>query len=162
MYRGVVDPLDPATHQIVDNNPGITADGVLWTIRAPTGVVEVDLDEGEARYRMSHVRMADYGTLANALFGMGVGLPGPSVPSTVSWDLRFHGVNGRGTTVDPIVGFHLDYETTNAHLDWSMTSGNRSFRTNNSGQTALVAFIGRERNGVFLSSGAGDEDAGED
>jgi len=146
----------------VDNNPGITADGLLWTIRAPSGAVHVDLDEGNARYRLNDVRMSDYGTLANALFGAGVGIPGPSVPSTVSWDLRLHGVTSRGTTVDPTVRFRLDYQSTNAHLDWSMKSGDRSFATNPSGQTALVAFLGRERNGVFFDSRTDDEDALED
>jgi hypothetical protein len=111
---------------------------------------------------MHDVRMRDYGTLNNALFGRGVGVPGPSVPSTVSWDLRLHGVTRRGTTVDPTVRFRLDYETTNAHLDWSMTSGDRSFKTNSAGQKALVAFIGRERNGVFFDSTSGDEDASDD
>jgi len=162
VYRGVVDPLDANTHQIVDNNPGITADGLLWTIRAPNGAVHVDLDSGEARYRMHEVRMGDYATLANALFGAGVGIPGPSVPSTVSWDLRLHGVTNRGTTIDPTVRFRLDYQNTNAHLDWSMDSGDRSFKTNPAGQTALVAFIGRERNGVFFDSTAHDEDGEED
>lgn len=112
--------------------------------------MHVDLDDGEARYRMNEVRMRDYGTLANALFGAGVGVPGASVPSTVAWDLRLHGTTGHGTTVDPTLPFRLDYQTTNAHLDWSMTSGDRSFETNAAGQTAVVAFIGRERNGIFF------------
>ena len=162
MYRGVVDPLDPNTHQIVDNNPGIASDGLLWTIHAPNGAVHVDLGAGEARYRMSEVRMRDYSTLANALFGGGVGIPGSSVPSTVSWDLRWHGVTGSGTTTNADVPFRLNYETTTAHLDWSMTSGDRSFRSNPSGQTTVVAFIGEERNGTFFNSSARDVDAAED
>ena len=125
--------------------------------------MHVDLDDGDAHYRMDEVRMRDYGTLANALFGAGVGIPGPSVPSTVSWDLRMHGVSSRGTTIDPTVRFRLDYQNTNAHLDWSMASGDRSFKTNSAGQTALVAFVGRERNGVFFNTTAGDDkDAEED
>jgi len=106
---------------------------------------------------MSDVHMRDYGTLANALFAGGVGVPGASVPSTVSWDLRWHRVTGRGTTVDPTLPFRLSYKTTNAHLDWSMASGDRSFRTNPAGQTTVVAFIGRERNGVFFNSSADDD-----
>jgi hypothetical protein len=158
VYRGVVDPLDPNTHQIVDNNPGILSDGRLWTIDAPGGAVHVDLDEGEARYHMSEVRMRDYATLANALFGRGVGVPGPSVPSTVTWDLRWHGVTGRGTTTDATVPFRLNYETTGAHLDWSMTSGDRRFKSNPEGQTTVVAFIGEERNGTFFNLSGRNED----
>ncbi|TMF56396.1 MAG: hypothetical protein E6I19_05905 [Chloroflexi bacterium] len=111
---------------------------------------------------MSEVRMRDYGTLANALFGGGVGVPGASVPSTVSWDLRWHGVTGSGTTVNSTLPFRLSYKTTSAHLDWSMASGDRSFRTNSAGQTTVVAFIGDERNGVFFNSSADDDKDAED
>ena len=82
-----MDPFVPDTHQIVDNNPGITSDGLLWTIRAANSAVEADFDAGTARYQMSNVAMQDYRTLQNALFGGGVGVPGPSVPSTVSFDV---------------------------------------------------------------------------
>jgi len=99
---------------------------------------------------------------ANALFGRGVGLPGPSVASTVSWDLRLHDVTGRGTTVNAAVPFRMNYKTTNAHLDWSMTSGERSFRSDPGGQTTVVAFIGNERNGTFFNSSERDDDATED
>ena len=73
-----------------------------------------------------------------------------------------HGVSSRGTTIDPTVRFRLDYQNINAHLDWSMTSGDRSFKTNSAGQTALVAFLARERNGVFFNSTDDDKDAEED
>jgi hypothetical protein len=146
-----VDPFAADTHQIADNNPGITSSGLLWTIPAPRSAVDVDLDAGTARYRMSNVAMANYGTLANALAGGGdFGIPGPSTPSTVSWDLRFSGVTSRGTSSDSGVGFILEYQNTGAHLDWSMRSATFNFDTNPSGQTALVAFIGHERNGSFF------------
>lgn len=106
--------------------------------------------------------MRDYGTLANALFGLGVGVPGPSLPSNVSWDLRLHGITGRGSTVDPAVRFRLDYENTSAHLHWSMDSGDRSFTANAAGQRAVVAFVGHERNGVFFDSTAEVGNAEED
>lgn len=112
---------------------------------------------------MSDVAMRDYGTLANALFGRGVGVPGPSVPSTVSWDLRWHQVTGRGTTVNASIPFRLSYKTTEAHLDWTMTSGDRTFRSDRDGQTTVVAFIGDERNGTFFDNETvGDDDGVED
>ena len=43
-----------------------------------------------------------------------------------------------------------------------MTSGDRSFKTNPSGQTTLVAFMGRERNGVFFDTATRDENADDD
>ena len=146
-----MDPFAPDTHQVVDNNPGITSSGLLWTIPAPRSAVTVDLDAGTARYHMDNVAMNNYGTLANALAGGGdFGIPGPSTPSTVSWDLRWSGPTARGTSSDATIGFTLDYQNTDAHLDWSMSSSTFNFVTDPGGQTALVAFIGHERNGSFL------------
>ena len=100
---------------------------------------------------MSDVAMHNYGTLANALAGGGgFGIPGASTPSTVSWDLRFAGVASQGTSTDPTVGFLLNYKNTGAHLDWSMRSADFNFDSDPAGQTALVAFIGHERNGSFF------------
>jgi hypothetical protein len=65
---------------------------------------------------------------------------------------------GRASTLP----FRLNYKTTGAHLDWSMSSGDRSFRSNPSGQTTVVAFIGEERNGVFFNSSDDDKDADDD
>src|SRR5438445_48876 len=104
---------------------------------------------------------------ANPAFG-GLHVYGvdPSMePATIT---NFHslvgaaGVTGSGTTVDAAVPFRLAYQTTGAHLDWSMSSGNRSFRSDPNGQTAAVAFLGAERNGTFFSSLASDEEAAED
>jgi hypothetical protein len=80
----------------------------------------------------------------------------------VSWDLRWYAPTGHGSTVDPAVGFRLDFMNTNAHRDWSMSSGDRSFHTNAAGQTAVVAFVGRERNGVFFNARGDDGDLEEE
>ncbi|HYK98233.1 MAG TPA: hypothetical protein VEU77_07545 [Candidatus Acidoferrales bacterium] len=101
---------------------------------------------------MEHVKMDDYATLANAIFGGGApGVPGSSVTSVVSWDVRWHGVAARGQTRDAGVGFVLDWQKTDAHIDWSMESDDLTFKTDPTGQTVITAFIGRERNGVFFS-----------
>ena len=102
---------------------------------------------------MANVAMADYGTLANALFGKGVGLPGDSVPSTVSWSLNLHTVLSTGSFRDDTVGFAMDYKQTEAHLEWSMREKGFSFTAEGSHQfvpASGYALIARERNGVFL------------
>jgi hypothetical protein len=43
-----------------------------------------------------------------------------------------------------------------------MKSVDRSFETNAAGQTALVAFIGRERNGVFFDPTTHEDDTEEE
>jgi hypothetical protein len=127
----------------------------VWTIRAPASAVEVDLDAGTARYAMANVAMRDYETLFNALFGGGgPGLPGPSTPSVVSWDLSFSGVTSRRKIRDTSAGFAGEFLTTGAHIDWSMSKSGFSFRSNPAGQTVLTALLGHERNGSFFPQGS--------
>jgi hypothetical protein len=148
-----VDPLDPNTHQEHDNNPGITASGLLWTIRAPANAVQANWGAGVAHYGMTNVPMADYGTLANALFGRGVGVPGPSTPSVVSWSLHWGDVLSTGSFRDDGVGFAMDYKQTRAHLEWSMRTDRFTFTARGDHQFVPAfgySLIASERNGVFF------------
>ena len=136
--------------QIHDNNPGFP-DGLLWTIRTPEDAVDVDLDEGTARLRMSNVAMGDYTDFANALFGGGgAGKPGPSVPVTVSFDIRWSGVRSRANVRDTKIDFAGEFMATGAHIDWSTSRAGFNFHTLSSGQDARAALIGHERNGSFF------------
>ena len=113
----------------------------------------MNFDAGVAHYGMANVAMADYGTLANALLGRGVGMPGDSVPSTVSWSLNWHNVLSTASFRDDKVGFAMDYKQTEAHLEWSMREKGFSFIAEGSHQfvpASGYALIARERNGVFL------------
>jgi len=136
--------------QIHDNNPGFP-DDLLWTIRTPDSAVEVDLDAGTARLRMNNVAAGDYTDFANALFGGGgAGLPGPFVPVTVSFDIRWSGVLSRANVRNTTVGFAGEFMRTGAHVDWSMSEAGFTFHTLSSGQDARSALIGHERNGTFF------------
>jgi hypothetical protein len=141
------------THQLVDNNPGFTANGLLWTVRAPTSAVQVNFDQGIATYHMSHLAMTDYGTLANALFGGGgPGLPGPGQQSTVTWSMQWHDVQETQNVRDAAVGFTGTFKRTSAHLEWSMDNASGfHFQSSGAGQKVLSALLGRERNGVYFS-----------
>jgi len=113
----------------------------------------VNFDAGVAHYGMANVAMADYGTLANALFGKGVGMPGDSVPSTVSWSLNLHNVLSKASFRDDTVGFAMDYKQTRAHLNWSMREADFTFVSEGSHQFVPsfgYALIAKERSGVFL------------
>ena len=148
-----MDPLAGDTHQFVDNNPGFTANGVLWTVRAPTSSVQVNFDQGIATYHMANLAMTDYGTLANALFGGGApGIPGPGVPSSVTWSLQWRDVQETRDVRDASVGFEGTFKRTNAHIEWSMENASGfHFQSNSAGQRALSALLGRERNGSYFS-----------
>jgi len=103
---------------------------------------------------MTNVAMADYGNLANALFGGGApGVPGASVPSTVSWELEWHDVLSTGSFRNDAVGFAMDYKQTRAHLNWSMRETDFTFTSEGSHQFVPsfgYALIAKERSGVFL------------
>ncbi|TME26889.1 MAG: hypothetical protein E6I64_08105 [Chloroflexi bacterium] len=103
---------------------------------------------------MTNVAMADYRTLANALFGGGApGVPGASTPSTVSWEVDWHDVLSTGSFRDDAVGFAMDYKQTRAHLNWSMREADFTFVSEGSHQFVPsfgYALIAKERSGVFL------------
>jgi len=125
---------------------------LLWTVRAAASAVEVDFDEGEARYQMEHLAVKDYGTLANALgLGGAPGVPGPGIASTVTFEVRWRHVLKTQHVRDATVGFEGTFKQTDAHIEWSMrNAAGFRFTTNPSNQTTLTALLGRERNGVFF------------
>jgi hypothetical protein len=138
--------------QIHDNNPGFP-DNILWTIRIPASAVQVDINAGTARLQMTNVAVGDYTNFANALFGGGgPGLPGPFVPSTVSFDIRWFGVTAQRNVRNTDVGFAGNFMATDARADWSMARSGFTFHTSASGQNARSALIGHERNGSFFNS----------
>jgi len=145
--------LAPDTHQIHDNNPGFSANGVVWTVRMETSAVDVDFESGEASYEADHLAVKDYGTLANAIFGGGApGVPGPGIPSTVSFEENWHDVLRTQAVRDPTLRFEGQFKQTEANIEWSMRNANGfHFRTNSEGQTTVAAVLGRERNGVFFT-----------
>ena len=89
--------------QVHDFEPGITASGLFWTIAISDDALRAKPGLGRARFRTRHLAVADYHDFFNA-----VGLnptPIPSVPSHVSFDVRWDG-GGNSTKVhDSTFGF---------------------------------------------------------
>lgn len=155
----IFDPgqLDPAGNpiQIHDFNPGIInsgpAKGLFWTVHIPTQDVHVDLGRATATMRVSHADVEDYHTLKNAL------LNGPSDPASVSFVIRWRGVQARVQVDDLALGFAGRFIEDSATVDWSakVPSTGFSFRSDPA-TTSKTAFaeIGSERNGVFFHGAA--------
>ncbi len=118
-----------------------------------SGAVDVDFQRGRATYELEHLAVNDYGTLFNALFGGGgPGLSGPSIRSTVSFEVKWHDVLRTQAVRNTNLRFEGTFKQTNAHIDWSMRNADGfNFHTNPSGQTTVSAVLGRERNGVFFT-----------
>ena len=145
--------MQPNTHQIVDNNPGFAANGLVWTVHMRTSAVDVDFESGEASYEVEHLAVTDYGTLANSIAGGGApGVSGPGIPSTVSFEVNWHDVLTTQVVRNTTLNFEGTFKQTNANIEWSMRNANGfHFRANPSGQTTVAALLGRERNGVFFT-----------
>lgn len=142
MFRGQLDPQ----HQIHDLNPGIDQHGVFWTTRIPDhAVTVVDFDRGRAAYRLHNFAIEDYHDLLNAL------ADGPSVPATLSFEVRWRGVQDRVELVDQTNRFRGTFLVSTASAHW--TAREKGVRLHSSPALASVsevAILARERNGVFF------------
>jgi len=119
---------------------------VFWTIPVPDASVNVDLDDATASIDVRNQAVADYHTILNALMG------GPSIPSTVSFHIRWFGVQERVRVRDPKNRFVADYIDDKATIAWSASRKGFTFVSDPAHtSTSVFAGIGSERNGVFFS-----------
>src|SRR5205085_4688797 len=95
-----------------DFNPGIHH-GVFWTIPVPGESVQVDLEDATASIDISNQDVEDYHNIVNALMN------GPSIPSTVSFHVRWFGVQERVRVRDQKQRFVADYIDDKATIAWS-------------------------------------------
>jgi hypothetical protein len=118
---------------------------LFWTARIPDESVHINLDEGTAALHVEHQAALDFGSIPNA-FGNG-----PSVASTVSYEIKWSGVLQRTQIHDASKGFSGLFLQTNATIDWKASNANGfAYASDDEGQTTAFAEIGRERNGVFF------------
>ena len=150
LYQGPV-----GSNQIHDFNPGIIdsgpAKGLFWTIHIPTTDVHVDLGRATATMRVTNADVEDYHTLKNAL------LDGPSDPASVSFVIRWQGVNARVEVRDFELGFAGQFIEDSATVEWSASVPSTGFSFNSDPATTsktVFAEIGSERNGVFFHGAA--------
>jgi hypothetical protein len=139
--------------QIHDYDPGITKSGLFWTIAVPDEAVEADVEDAEARMRMSNLSISDYGSIPNGLFHFD-----PPARGKVSFDLRWSGAKKKGSFSDPSLPFQMDFVQTGAHLSWSGRTGADTFHSTDGKQTVNFAQIANARNGSFFDEGDDDGD----
>jgi hypothetical protein len=119
----------------------------------PDDSVQVNLGMATARMALTNYAIPDYTSFANFAAN------GPSVPGTVSFDLRWTGVLQRVKDFNPAQGYaaHFIYDT--AAIVWSGQQDGFTFMSDPaSTSTSHFAAIGHERNGRFFHHGRGDED----
>jgi len=128
-------------------NPGVNPcpDGLFWTTRIPSGSVRANPGAGEAIYKVSNLQIYDFGNFGNAL------TCGSGVPATVSFEVRWSGVNDRLNIKNPTSSFGGEYVRGSAQMEWSAVVGPNLYQsdpieTSSSG----FAELGTERNGAFF------------
>lgn len=118
----------------------------------PDHAVEADVEEAEARLKLSNLSITDYGSIPNGLFHLA-----PPTAGSVSFDLRWFGELSRGTFSDPTKPFEMEFVQTSGHISWSGRTGDDTFHSTSGTQTVKFAQIANERNGAFFGKGD-DED----
>jgi hypothetical protein len=94
---------------------------------------------------MTNQAAHDFGSIPNSLGN------GPSVATTISYDLEWSGVQQRTQVSDATQGYGGQFLLTEATINWTATSVNGfSFASDAAGQTTAFAQLGHERNGVFF------------
>jgi len=134
------------SNQVHDFSPGIAPNGLFWTQAIAQDNVEVHLGDGAASMQVTNLPERDAHTLLNALTG------GPTVPSTVSFDMTWTGQRPLMDFTDAVHGFTGSFMFSTVTIDWSAHAAGFGFVSDAAGTTSTVAAVmGRERNGVFFS-----------
>jgi hypothetical protein len=133
--------------QIDDFNPGIRPypDGLFWTIQIPDDSVRVNPGAGSAIYRVKDLQIADYGNFDNSFSG------GAGTPATVSFDVRWSGVEQRVNIKDPVARFGGEFVRGQARMQWSAVAGDYAYQSDPLDTSSSdFASLGTERNGSFF------------
>jgi hypothetical protein len=133
--------------QVDDLNPGINPypDGLFWTVQLPDDSVRVNPGEGDAICKVSNLQLRDFGDISSSLNGA------PGVPATVSFEVRWSGVDQRAHITDASGGFAGEFVRGKAQMASSATVGDYSFQSDPlETSSSDFASLGIERNGDFF------------
>ena len=129
-----------------DFNPGITQNGLFWTVVLPADNVQVDLSAGTARLAVDNLHMEDHYSLENSFLG-DIEQPTPAVMSfTVVWNMP-GSVNHYDNSAQKFRGV---FSNASAQIEYSGRSGDFDFQSDPLlSSTTVAAEIGWESNGSF-------------
>ena len=145
VFQGQADP----EHQIHEYNPGIAANDLLWTTPVPSGSVKVESDNKTIAWRLTNFATPDYHDVVSALRP---GVPGPSVPATVSFAMRWGEVLDVAQIRDTQNRFTGRFIHRIATVQWEADQRDFKFVSDPANTSkSEFALIGEERNGVFFS-----------
>lgn len=128
-------------------NPGVNPYpfGLFWTMALPDSSVRVNPGEGKAIYQATELQIQDFGDFNTALSGA------PGTPATVSFDVRWSGVDKRVNIKDPASGFGGEFVRGRAQMSWSAVVGDNAYQSDPlETSSSDFASMGTERNGAFF------------
>ncbi len=139
--------------QVHDFNPGIRPSGLFWTQPVSEDVLDVDLEDGTARLKVTDLDEEDYHDLHNAL------LDGPSEPASVSFKMRWTATAPSVRVTDTVHGFTGRFRISTVQIEWTARTPTFDFASDAANTTINVSSVfGRERNGVFFSQNSRGDD----
>jgi hypothetical protein len=133
--------------QIASIDPGNVPGGLFWTLPSPlpSDSVEIDLGSGTAKYALKNVETLDFHDFVNDL------QHGPSVPVTISFNVRWSGKKRNFQLRDAATGFRGEFVDTGATMEWTVIEGSSVFVSAAAATSSSVsAVLGQEHNGVFF------------
>ena len=141
--------------QLNDHNPGVSSNGLLWTMPIPEGSASLNLADGKAAFCLTEALMPDLHDLLTALWGGGTvdgeGRPlGQVFSSTVAAHAEWLEAGAVTETRDSVNRFQYINAQTKASIKWKSVRRGVMFESDDRPQKLLFAAIGEERNGVFF------------
>lgn len=146
--------------QIHDFNPGITPEGVFWTIPfAEDSVSGINFGDGKAGMQVTNLDIDDYFNLVNALLEQSgqTGNHTPAeVPAHVTFDIKWRTVRDRFDVVNTAQGFAESVVLNESTVLWSAhadaADGAPSFSFQSTSSTNVFSMLAMERNGRFFNT----------
>jgi hypothetical protein len=132
--------------QLHDFNPGITRNGLFWTVVLSADNVHVDLSAGKATLAVRNLRLKDYFTFENSL----IGNLGPPIPAVVSFKVVWNAAGDVNVFDNPAQQFRGEFRNALGQIEYSGRAGKFEFKSAPlASSTTDAAELGRESNGLF-------------
>jgi hypothetical protein len=146
--------------QTHDFNPGITPQGVFWTIPFAEGAVrDINVGAGAAEMQATNVDVDDYFNLVNALLvqsGQTGNHTPDEIPALVTFKINWHTVHDRFHVENAAETFDASVVLNESSVEWSAheaaSDGAPSFSFQSTSSTNVFSMLAKERNGRFFNS----------
>ena len=139
--------------QLHDFNPGITQNGLFWSVVLPADTVDVDLDAGTATLEVHDLHVKDDYTFENSVLH---NIGRPSTPAVISFRVVWNATGGVNDFDNAVQQFRGEFRNAAAHMEYSGRAGDFEFQSAPLADSTTVLFnnrlaaeLGRESNGSF-------------